>query len=448
MSTAVATDASSAFLECIDGKDDFLKIEIVNGDRVVLGNSAAENGRELKELENIGGCVIVTNQNGVLLVDATECLIPVKINGQQVGQNPFKPNDILRIGNSIWKMHLPVQDGPTGHPTTNQNSIKQSFNRLIGLEELKDFKLKDIFSKVFKKHSFQDMEEQLITGTIKHTPALTDIETSWAKPWLFSRLLLVSIGLIMVLMISFRMFENPNLIPGLIFIGSFAVPLSTLIFFLEMNAPRNISIFMITTLVGIGGIASLIVALFIFNWFPFLSSWLAASAAGLIEEPAKVLIVVALFGRIDRYKWVLNGLLLGAAIGTGFAAFESAGYAYRSDTFEGIVDSIVLRGLLSPFMHIVWTANAAAALWIVKGERKFELSMLGDMRFLRVMLSSVILHMIWNANFSTIPLPVVLDLKFPVLGIIAWVITFRLVQMGLAQLNQARHAEVQRLAAS
>ena len=177
-------------------------------------------------------------------------------------------------------------------------------------------------------------------------------------------------------------------------------------------------------------------------------TWLAASAAGLIEEPAKVLIVVALFGNIQRYRWILNGLLLGAAIGTGFAAFESAGYAYRSESFDGIVDSIVLRGLLSPFMHIVWTANATAALWMVKGERKFELSMLTDLRFLRVMLSSIILHMIWNASFATIPLPIVLDLKFPVLGIVAWIITFRLVQKGLQQLNQARHAEVERLAAS
>ena len=292
------------------------------------------------------------------------------------------------------------------------------------------------------------MEEQLITGTIKQTPSLTEIETSWAKPWLFSRLLLVSIGLTLVLIVGYRMFENPNLLPGLIFIGSFAVPFSTLIFFLEMNAPRNISIFVITTLVAIGGIASLIVALVFFKWLSFLMTWLAASAAGLIEEPAKVLIVVALFGNIQRYRWILNGLLLGAAIGTGFAAFESAGYAYRSESFDGIVDSIVLRGLLSPFMHIVWTANATAALWMVKGERKFELSMLTDLRFLRVMLSSIILHMIWNASFATIPLPIVLDLKFPVLGIVAWIITFRLVQKGLQQLNQARHAEVERLAAS
>jgi hypothetical protein len=56
--------------------------------------------------------------------------------------------------------------------------------------------------------------------------------------------------------------------------------------------------------------------------------------------------------------------------------------------------------------------------------------------------------MIWNANFSVLPIPVFLDIKYPILGIIAWIICFRLVQAGLKQLNEARHAEVERLSAT
>lgn len=446
MNPAISTTV--AVLECIDGKDDHLKIEVEPGQRLVLGSAAAVNGRSIQELSDNCGCIQVSYSNGNLLIDATECVVPVKINGQPVTQNLLRKHDVLRIGNSIWRLHVDESMPASSTGSIQVNSIRQGFTRLIGLEELKDFKLKDIFSQVFKKHSFAEMEGQLITGTMNNTPAITDIETSWAKPWLFSRLLLLSVVVTVAFIIGFRMFENPNLIPGLMFVGSFAMPVSTLIFFLEMNAPRNISVFMVTALVAIGGAASLIVALVFFNWFSFLSSWLAASAAGLIEEPAKVLIVVALFGQIKRYRWTLNGLLLGAAIGTGFGAFESAGYAFQSmGSFDGFVDNILLRGLLAPFMHIVWTANAAAALWMVKGDRPFSVSMLRDMRFLRVMASSVVLHMIWNANFTTIPLPVVLDLKFPVLGILAWMITFRLVQTGLSELNQARHAEVERLSA-
>ena len=98
----------------------------------------------------------------------------------------------------------------------------------------------------------------------------------------------------------------------------------------------------------------------------------------------------------------------------------------------------MLRGLLAPFMHIVWTANAAAALWMVKGDKPFSWEMLQAPAFLRVFVAMVILHMIWNAPFGLLRLPVVQDVKFVLLGILGWIICFRLVQAGLRQLNKAR----------
>jgi len=306
--------------------------------------------------------------------------------------------------------------------------------------------LKDIFSRVFQKHSLVEMEDQLVTGTFSNTPALKDIETSWAKPWLFSRMLVISILVCFTFVTGFNMFKNINLIPGLIFVGSFAVPVSTLIFFLEMNAPRNISIFMIMLLMVTGGVASMMVALIFFERFSFFETALGAPAAGIIEESAKVLCVIVMMARYSRYKWALNGLLFGAAIATGFAAFESASYALnfmlKADVNEGI-DVIILRGTLAPFGHIIWAGNAAAALWLVKGNKKFNWSMVQDMRFLRVFISSVILHMLWDTSFSILPLPYVGDLKLLILGIVGWMITFRLIQAGLKQLNEARRAEME-----
>lgn len=434
---------STIVLECIDGKDDHFKIDVQTSQSIVLSSSDGENRIIIKELEMHGGAVIVTNENGRLLIDATDCPVPVKINGNIVTKNRLHSNDVLRIGNSIWRINSPLQQ-PSQETAKN---IRKGFTSFIGLEELKDFKLQHIFSQVFKKHSLAEMEDQLITGTYNNTPALTDIETSWARPWLFSRMLLVSIAIAILMIIGYRTFANPNLVPGLMFIGSFAVPVSTLIFFLEMNAPRNISVFMVMALAFLGGVTSLFIALILFDKLDFLSNIMHASAAGLIEESAKVLVVALIVGRFTRYKWILNGLLFGAAIGMGFAAFESAGYAYRAETFDAMIDSLVLRGLLSPFMHIVWTANASAALWLVKGDRKFQWNMFGDMRFLRVLFSSMILHMIWNADFGILPIPVFLDIKYPILGIIAWIICFRLVQAGLKQLNEARRLEVERLSA-
>jgi protease PrsW len=437
-------DVSIVELECIDGLDDHFKTRLSLNENIVFAAEEGEGRIKLKELEHSGGVIIISNMNGSLMIDASDCALPVKINGNIISKNQLLPTDVLRIGNSIWRQVI-ANHQQNVQSKAAANSIRHHFTNLIGLEELKDFKLKDIFSQVFKKHSLVQMEDQLITGTTSHTPALTDIETGWAKPWLFSRMLLVSVAISVLLIIAFRSFENPNLIPGLMFIGSFAVPVSTLIFFLEMNAPRNISIFMVMALAFLGGVTSLFIALIFFDRLQFLSDLMSASAAGIIEEVAKILVVILIVGRFTRYKWVLNGLLFGAAIGMGFAAFESAGYAYRAGSFDSLVDSIVLRGLLSPFMHIVWTANAAAALWLVKSDKSFRWNMLGDMRFLRVMFSSMILHMIWNANFTILEIPVFYDIKYPILGLLAWIICFRLVQAGLKQLNEARHAEIERL---
>jgi RsiW-degrading membrane proteinase PrsW (M82 family) len=318
--------------------------------------------------------------------------------------------------------------------------IGQKFGEWIGLEALQDFKLADIFSEVLKKHPAAEIEEQLITGTAKHTPSLEELKVGWARPWLFARLLAGSAALAFLLYYGYAWFGNSNLVPALLFVGSFAVPVSTLLFFLELNVPRNVSIFSLIQLLFLGGIASLIVALVFFDWLDFFS-FLGASAAGIIEESAKLLIVALLMGKTGRYPWILNGLLFGAAIGCGFSAFENAGYAFGDIETKGMgvgVATIMSRGLLSPCMHILWTANAAAAFWIIRKDKPFSREMLRAPAFLKIFASSIILHMLWNAPFRLMPMPILLDLKYLMLGMIGWIICLRLVQAGLKQLNEAR----------
>jgi RsiW-degrading membrane proteinase PrsW (M82 family) len=418
-------------LECVAGRDEHRKI-VVDGRAVKIGAAAVQPALAITELDAAQGWLIVRVDEGTLIVDATSCGVPVYVNSEIVRTMAVREPDVLRVGNSVWRARY------------GGGSLKEHFTQLIGLEELKDFRLGEIFSEVFKRHTEEEMEEQLVTGTSRNTPALADMKVGWARPWLFARLLAVSVVLAFVLYQGWVMFENLKLLPGLIFLGSFAVPISALVFFLEMNVPRNVSIFKITQLLFIGGVASIILALIFFDRTDFLESYLGASAAGIVEESAKMLIVILLMGKSGRYPWALNGLLIGAAVGTGFAAFESAGYAFENMLRGGVAGgmaTIELRGILAPFGHIVWTANAAAALWIVRGSRDFSWDMLKAPAFLRIFLSGVILHMIWNAPFTLLRLPMVGDLKFLLLGVVAWVICFRLVQAGLKQLNSARQEE-------
>jgi RsiW-degrading membrane proteinase PrsW (M82 family) len=276
----------------------------------------------------------------------------VKINGFAINTGVLKTTDLLRIGNSIWKSGYEAVSAEAPL-VPGQKSIHQHFGGIMGIEGLQNFKLKDIFSSIFKKHTLAETEEQLITGTSKNIPAITEIETSWAKPWLFSRFILIAAILTILLILGVRMFENIKLIPGIIFVGAFAMPIASLIFFVELNAPRNVSIFLVFLLVFIGGVGSLLITLLIHSNLHFISKTFGAAGAGFVEEPAKLLIVIWVMGKYLRYKWLLNGLLFGAAVGTGFAAFESAGYALeslldpRGLNFDAMVESIKGRGFMA-----------------------------------------------------------------------------------------------------
>jgi RsiW-degrading membrane proteinase PrsW (M82 family) len=227
-------------------------------------------------------------------------------------------------------------------------------------------------------------------------------------------------------------FENAKLIPGLIMMGSLAVPLATVILFFEWNTPRNIPFHRVMMLVALGGIVSLWISLFGFEVAGL--SWLGASQAGIVEEIGKLLTVVLILPQA-RYRYILNGMLAGAAVGAGFAIFESAGYAFeelwRYGTVDAMTASIHGRALFSPFGHMPFTAIAAGALWRVKGDERIKPKHFLHLTFFKTFLIPVGLHMLWNS-----PLPNPLYIKSALVGIAAWFVVLGLVQQGLRQVKE------------
>ena len=351
--------------------------------------------------------------------------------------------------------------GETGESAEIPDIIQDRIASAVGIEKLKGFSLSALFAETFSHHTPEEVEESFSVGTASSTPKIEDIDVSWPKPWLFMRMLLASLGLYFLFWLGWRGFENQNLIPGWILIGSFAIPVSTLVLFTELNIRRNMSLYAIVRLAFLGGILSLLLSLVLFEFFDD-GSW-GASIAGPIEETGKVLAMLAV-ARASKYRYKLNGLLVGAAVGVGFAAFESAGYAmsyllnttvessFFAASTEELQDSIlafgisegtetmenvlVLRGLLSPFGHIVWSAIAGFALWRTIGGRPFRVSMLWDESFIRLMLVPVLLHMIWNSPFE---LP--FYGKYLLVGIAGWFVCLSCVQEGLKELQIEKEIE-------
>lgn len=316
-------------------------------------------------------------------------------------------------------------------------SVAEGVAKVAGVEQIQGFSLKQMFSEVLKKHSEDEVEEYFTVGTATTTPNIMDVDTNWPKPWVFFRTLCGALIVYLGFIQAWEEFKNINLIPGLIIVGSFVVPFSTLIFFFETNVRKNVSLYQVIRLVFLGGILSLIFSLFLFQVSGTLSlNWIGASVAGLVEEPGKLFALILVIN-ISKYRYLLNGLLFGAAVGTGFAAFESAGYALRVGLFSNNVDVmlslIMLRGMLAPFSHIVWSGMSAAVLWKIKGERKFSFKMLKDPRFLRVFGFAVVLHMVWNS-----PLELPFYGKYLALGFVSWIIILSLIQDGLKQLRDEK----------
>ena len=136
--------------------------------------------------------------------------------------------------------------------------LKKAINDITGDSGKLNISFSKLFSDVFKKHSSAESDQLLISGTSLTTPPESAIATDWPKPWLFSRIfitLAASFAILWACCMIFGVQSAANVIPGMIFLGSLAVPFSVMVFFYEINVPRNISFFEIVKIFFLGGYA-------------------------------------------------------------------------------------------------------------------------------------------------------------------------------------------------
>ncbi len=342
-------------------------------------------------------------------------------------------------------------------------SLRSRIRMLSSTDALEGFSLKEMFQQVFKHHGVDVVEEYIMVGTSKTTPPLEQVETGWPNPWMFFRLLgILGIGFV-VLAILFHFTMNEKTVPAILFLGAFAVPLSTLVLIFEMNTPRNVSMVMVGKLFIVGGLTGLATAMLAYM-IP-----IAGNVPGIVEECAKLFAVIVV-ARSLRYKYELNGILFGATVGAGFACFETCGYGFDqiletltqviqagnvaggfptaagiSAAVENMMANLVLRGVEAPLGHVAWTAIAAGAFWRVKGAKPASPAMLLDARFLKAFAIPVLMHTTWDLSILIPTMPTILAaFVLPaVTGLITWYVLFGLVQQGLRQVKDEQVAHLQ-----
>lgn len=323
-----------------------------------------------------------------------------------------------------------IYSAPESH-----KSFVESFSEYFGNSTV-NFRLKDLFADVFKRHSLSDAEDIFICGTRYTTPPLYAVRFSWPRPWLYSRVLLIMTIAFVMLMLCLVMFDSSNAIPGVIVVGSFAMPLTTMMLFLELNAYRDVSVYKIIVTFLVGGCASLLATMILYMFITPGMDFVGAIIIGVVEEIGKLIIVYYTISRL-RTCHILTGLLIGSAVGAGFAAFESAGYAFNFllDDEGGLYtmfDVIVLRGILAPGGHVAWAAITGAAIVMTKGNRRLNTDILTSGKFLKLFAIPVVLHSIWD-----MPIGIGEDiLLIPTLLTVAvWAVLIALINVGLTEVR-------------
>lgn len=276
----------------------------------------------------------------------------------------------------------------------------------------------DIFSDSMKKHSKNDMEYALVAGTAMDSATESNMLHKWTKPWLFRNILLggiaVSAIIYLVVYVSIQLFEVSAIAAlNLLFvmIPPLVVPFALMVFFWELNIPRNISFYLLLGYFMVGGMLSIFASL-IFNTVAPQGS---AALAPFSEEPGKliaVLLLIKLFSLNKNKKiYGITGLVIGAAVGAGFGAFESAQYAYNmvdwamvggffiwDEAFNAILMSEGLRGLCAICGHTLFCAPYAAAVALNTSGGNITKKSMGNRDFCITFICSFAAHFVWNTE--------------------------------------------------
>jgi len=401
-----------------------------------------------------GTCLFCKGQCGknVVICDACDRKLDAKIGQKTVtpAENPSATLMNNTISSTVTKavegdaVATAVEMGKTAIKFADKGvkTFANKVNELAGGEGEVELRFKDFFSEIFKKHSSQDAEKIFICGTSLTTPDEKYISSEWPRPWLYSRVMVLLFASFYLLMMCWTMFGNYNVIPDIIFVGSCIMPVTVLIFFFEINVPRNLSIFTTIKVFFVGGAASLIVTLLLFEVFPVGElNYGGAIVVGFVEEVGKAVIVVITIKKTNRCKYIFNGLLLGGAVGAGFAAFESAGYAFNiylssngaENAYNNMVHNIYLRGFLSPGGHVAWAAITGAAIMISLGGRQYNNQCLKDKRFISMFAMSIIMHAIWDCPLTVFGSEL---LKIVILIVMAWIILAVIIHNALGEVNK------------
>jgi RsiW-degrading membrane proteinase PrsW (M82 family) len=312
----------------------------------------------------------------------------------------------------------------------------------------KDFSFFGVFADVFVPRTRIEKQELYLSGIADY-----DIQKiTLPRPWLFFRVFL-SLAVMFILVYIISSFGGILSLPTLMFLGAFIAPFTLIVLFFELNVYRDISIFSIIKMFGMGGALAVIFTLILHDLIGYNKGldYLGALLTGVVEESAKLAVIILLLIK-RRNKTICGGILTGAAIGGGFASIESAGYAflgmfldmggysaivYSSEflslSLSHMLDVLFLRCVLAPGGHVIWAAIEGASAAMLLKEKKY-------LKSAGLIIFCALLHSIWNMPFSAKLLPQIYFVPV-ILTVLAWSVGIKLLKEGINRAFEQKNTD-------
>lgn len=346
---------------------------------------------------------------------------------------PTTTTNLEPTSQQIEKQNAPQMAESASGQAEGQNSSSQNIAA--------KFTVKNLFAQVFKMHMTDERQKIMQAGIVPPQDKDIKIDSDNLQPWLYSRVFLVLFVVFAIFEICLLSFNNSNMMPGVMVLGSLMMPFAILTMYFELNAYRDISFYSVIGIFLLGGALSLLLTLFLYAIVPMGEemNFLNASLISLVEEIGKVVIAAVLIKR-RKDSTLLHGLLIGGAVGAGFAVFESAGYAFNGylnahdynksvevynqlsqwyDQINEYADSIgemnlniFLRAVLAFGGHTAWAAIEGASFAKEKSV---------NLNFVKIFGICFVLHALWDTTTPAI------WVKLSLLCLAAWYVIISLI---------------------
>ena len=197
-----------------------------------------------------------------------------------------------------------------------------------------------------------------------NTRALKKINgQAWAPRWW--AVLLIGLALWAAAVGAMYLTGNIILLPTIVLLGSFLVPVTAISWYLDHDGSASLSPRRIVSAFIIAAVLGLIAASLLEFWLVYGNGPIGLLKVGFIEEFVKGAAIILLALGLRSYA-TRDGMVLGAAVGFGFAALETSGYALASLfvvqgqqlflSLPSVVFTELVRAVLAPFGHGLWSA--------------------------------------------------------------------------------------------